>query len=96
MVNYGPDPFYIPNAFTPNGDGVNDFYQIFGIGIKSATVTIFNRWGGQVFYGDNLNATWDGTHNGQLAQTGTYVYNVYIIYLDQRTERVTGSLMLLR
>ena len=96
MVNYGPDPYYIPNAFTPNGDGVNDFYQIFGIGIKSATVTIFNRWGGQVFYGDNLNATWDGTHNGQLAQTGTYVYNVYIIYLDQRTETVTGSLMLLR
>lgn len=95
MVNYGPDPYFIPNAFTPNGDGINDNFQIFGIGIKSATYTIFNRWGGEVFFGENINAVWDGTYNSQKAQVGTYVYQVHFIYLDQRTETVTGTLMLL-
>ncbi len=96
MINYGPDPYYIPNAFSPNGDGVNDYFQIFGIGIKEAKFTIYNRWGGQVFTGEGINATWDGTYNGKQAEVGTYVYNVHLIYLDQRTERITGSLILLR
>ncbi len=96
IVNFGPDPYFIPNAFSPNGDAVNDYFQIFGVGIKEASFTIYNRWGGQVYSGEGLNATWDGTYNGQEAQVGMYIYNVHLIYLDQRTERVTGSLILLR
>lgn len=96
MVDFGPTPYFIPNAFTPNGDNTNDYFQIFGVGIEDVVYTIHNRWGGLVFSGQGMGATWDGTYNGQLAQTGVYVYNVYFIYLDKSTERVTGTVTLLR
>ncbi len=96
MVDYEPDPFFIPNAFTPNGDNVNDQFQIFGVGIKDVVYTVHNRWGGLVFSGQGMNATWDGTYNSQEAQVGMYVYNAYFIFLDNRTERVTGTFTLLR
>jgi gliding motility-associated-like protein len=96
IVDFGPDPYYIPNAFTPNGDNVNDFFQIFGVGIEDLVYTIYNRWGGLVFSGQGMGATWDGTYNGQDAQAGVYVYNAYFIFLDKSTERVTGTITLIR
>jgi gliding motility-associated-like protein len=68
----------LPNAFTPDGDGIND---IFGLG---AELTIFSRWGQKVFQGTN---GWNGTYNGRKVSPGTYYYlmNVY----DQNNKRTT-------
>jgi gliding motility-associated-like protein len=70
----------IPNAFTPNRDGLNDLFVIKGISLIKHMV-IYNRWGEKVFKRNNFNPSdpascWDGNLNGMEASTGTYVYFV--------------------
>jgi gliding motility-associated-like protein len=66
----------IPTAFSPNGDGVNDTFEIMGSRIFTFEIGIFNRWGNQVFYTKNLKDFWDGTYSGQPAPLGSYSYKV--------------------
>jgi len=70
-------PCYIPNAFSPNGDGANDLYKI-PCDLPEATVRIFNRWGVEVWYSDGpYQNNWDGKNmQGTELPDGTY----YIIY----------------
>jgi len=57
-VDIGPEfTFYIPNAFTPNGDGVNDYFFGQGIGIVDYDIYIFDRWGNMIYHGDNIYAS---------------------------------------
>jgi gliding motility-associated-like protein len=70
----------IPEAFSPNGDGHNDRFDILGIGLVDHLV-IFDRWGARVFersnfYTADLGSQWDGSFHGQPAPVGTYVYFV--------------------
>lgn len=69
---------FLPTAFTPNGDGVNDVFMYRGNLIEQIELKIFNRWGELVFYTDQLDAGWDGVHNGVPAPEGSYVYHVYV------------------
>ncbi|MGZ4078819.1 MAG: PKD domain-containing protein, partial [Bacteroidia bacterium] len=55
--------FYIPNAFTPNGDGINDYFYGTGTGIDKYDIMIFDRWGNAVFHGTHLSDYWDGKAN---------------------------------
>lgn len=64
----------VPNVFTPNGDGVNDFYFINSKGMEELELTIVNRWGEVVFTSNDINGTWDGTSNGNLCSDGVYFY----------------------
>jgi len=67
---------WLPNAFTPNGDGINDVFRALGnIGrIGGFSLSAFNRWGEQVFHTDNRYEGWDGTYKGSPAPLGTYAY----------------------
>lgn len=95
-VGHGPD-IYIPNAFTPNGDGVNDEFTVYGTGLKTVTMRIFNRWGEKVFdSGDNQWASWNGTYKGMLQPPAVYTYVVELVYLDGQKKIRDGSLTLLR
>ena len=68
-------PFAIPGGISPNGDGVNEYWDIQGLeDYPNATVTVFNRWGQQVFYSTSKMFTWDGTSNGQECPTADYYY----------------------
>ncbi len=69
-----PTRVYIPNAFSPNSDGINDSFGVFGTDIQSLELLIFDRWGGQVFAGNNVNTQWDGTVGGKPAGAGVYVW----------------------
>lgn len=69
---------YIPSTFTPDGDGVNDYFQIQGVGFESFKIHIFNRWGNEVFYSDDINVSWDGTHRGKDVPKGVYSYTIFI------------------
>lgn len=87
---------YIPNAFTPNGDGNNDIFLVYGQDIQKASVKIFNRWGELVFESLNQFQGWDGMYKGVLAPSGLYTYVVQATRLDNTKEERNGSIMLIR
>jgi gliding motility-associated-like protein len=70
--------FYIPNAFSPNGDGLNDGFKGTGIGIDDATYNmwIFDRWGLMIFHCTDLETSWDGRLHGEIVQEDVYVWKV--------------------
>lgn len=68
--------FYIPDAFTPNGDGINDTFGINGQAIKNFSMRVYNRWGELLFESDNASQQWDGSFKGELVPQGVYVYQV--------------------
>jgi gliding motility-associated-like protein len=70
-------PIYIPNAFTPNSDGVNDVFEIFGLP-QGSEVIIFNRWGQVVFQSTNVSQHWDGMYNGKQVPQGIYPFVIRI------------------
>ncbi|MFH1319883.1 MAG: choice-of-anchor L domain-containing protein [Bacteroidota bacterium] len=78
--------FEIPNAFSPNGDGLNDIFNGVGKGIKEYEMFIYNRWGDEIFETSDKHQGWDGKGNGgkDVAQQEVYVYIIKIKdYLDQ-------------
>lgn len=90
---------FIPNAFTPNGDGTNDYWQIFGklSGVKQIEVQVFNRIGEKVFESHDLDFKWDGTYKGKDSPNGVYVYQLKIVWIDNHSDNgYKGSLTLLR
>jgi gliding motility-associated-like protein len=87
---------FIPNAFTPNGDGNNNYFQVYGVGIKFVTMKIFNRWGEKVYESENMMQGWDGTFKGQPQDMGVFVYEAQITYLSNLTEFRKGSVTLIR
>jgi gliding motility-associated-like protein len=87
---------YVPNAFSPNGDGINDLFQVFTTGVKVFNLKVFDRWGELVYESDNLGSGWNGKYKGTLMEPGVYVYLVNVTFLDFTTKAVKGSLMLVR
>ena len=75
---------YIPNAFTPNEDGLNDSFGALGYGVKDYHLIIYNRWGQLVFETQQDGVGWDGKVNGQTQGTYVFVWTVSAVdYLDQ-------------
>jgi gliding motility-associated-like protein len=68
------DQVYIPNAFTPNGDGLNDVLRVYSNVIRQMRFVIFNQWGEKIFESTDQNMTWDGTHRGKPQPSGVYMY----------------------
>jgi gliding motility-associated-like protein len=71
-----PVELYVPNAFTPNGDGLNDFFGAKGEGITDFEMLIFNRWGELIFESHDIKKTWDGTYKGESCQEGVFAYTI--------------------
>ncbi len=67
---------YVPNTFTPNGDGLNDFFTIKGKEIEKFELWVFNRWGELIFTTTDMNDQWDGTYGGLPVQIDTYVWKI--------------------
>ncbi len=95
IVN-GNSPVYIPNAFTPNNDGNNDIFLIYGEDIKTLDLKIFNRWGEEVFKTNSQFIGWDGTFKGLLQNPGVYVYEANITFLDNTQTLKKGAITLIR
>jgi gliding motility-associated-like protein len=75
---YPARQFLVPNAFTPNNDGLNDCFGVakWGGAVRNFRMNIYNRGGQLVFTSDEINKCWDGTVNGNLQASGTYVYQI--------------------
>jgi len=71
-----PYALYSPNAFSPDGDGINDLFKVSGQGMLDFQIEIYNRWGQMVYKSIDLSNGWDGTFKGKNLPTGTYVYKI--------------------
>ena len=88
---------YVPNAFTPNNDGLNDFLKPFMIGIKELKYfKIFNRWGQLIYETSDPKKGWDGKQSGVPVQTHTLVWMLEAIGADNKVYRAKGSTVLIR
>jgi gliding motility-associated-like protein len=90
----------MPNSFTPNGDGVNDYFfprQFLSEGVAGFKMAIFNRWGQKVFETENADGRgWDGRFNSKEQPAGVYIYQIEVVMKNTRTEAYTGNVTLLR
>jgi len=90
----GRSKILVPNAFSPNGDGVNDTWIITNLSVyPGATVDVYNRYGQAVFHSENANKAWDGTYNGKALPVGTYYY---IIDLKNNEKKTAGSVTIFK
>jgi gliding motility-associated-like protein len=92
--------FYVPNAFTPDGDAYNNtFFPVFSSGYdyRNYQFMIFNRWGELVFESDQVGAGWDGTYRGNKCQDGVYTWKIKVMNsVTDRKEEHVGHVTLLR
>ena len=87
----------VPDAFTPNGDGVNDKIFVKGWGIKALiNFKIYNRLGQEVYSSSELDEGWDGTFRGKAQPSETYNYIVEVKTFDDKTRSKSGVFKLLR
>jgi gliding motility-associated-like protein len=90
----------IPNAFTPNGDGRDDYFlprQFLSMGVKKFSMVIFNRWGQKVFETTSIDGRgWDGMLNGEPQPMGVYVYQINVTFKNNVSENYTGNVTMLR
>ena len=93
---YGPTTLIVPSAFTPNGDGINDLFKVYGKWMQSISLKIFNRWGNVVFETTDWNEGWDGNFKGRKETEGVYVFFVDALFLDGNHVKRQGNLTLLR
>jgi len=94
---FGNPEVYIPNAFTPNGDGKNDILKPLGFGLQQLVYfRIYNRYGQLVFQSNTLDAGWDGTFKGKLQPAGTYTYMVKVINYRGWPVEQKGTLIIIR
>lgn len=88
--------YYIPSAFTPNGDGLNDIFKVEGENIVRVEMEIFNRWGEMIFKENSITAGWDGNYKTTACPEGVYIYSIKLQANDGRKFNAKGALHLLR
>lgn len=89
---------FVPNSFTPNGDGLNEVFRVLGTeGVRQFRLMIFNQWGEKVFETADAATGWDGRYKGSLQPSGVYIYICTAVMADtgEKTEK-KGSLNLVR
>jgi gliding motility-associated-like protein len=90
----------IPNSFTPDEDGRNDYFipmEILSAGVTTFSMDIFNRWGEKIFTTTNIASRgWDGKYGGMYQPTGTYVYQISVVFKNAERKTYTGNVTLLR
>ncbi|NBV67353.1 MAG: PKD domain-containing protein [Flavobacteriia bacterium] len=97
QVNISYDPIiYVPNAFIPDGNGINDLFGVYGGNIKSMEMLIFNRWGELICTLGSMQEKWDGTYDGKACQDGTYTWKLKYTDKQQHKFALTGHVILLR
>lgn len=87
---------YVPNTFSPNGDGINDTFGAWGTEIDTYKLYVFNRWGEQIYTTDKMGVFWDGTYNGVDSPIDTYVWRIDVSELAGARRTLYGHVNLVR
>lgn len=97
IIVEGLPPVFVPNAFSPNGDGNNDVFMVYGESILNVMLTVYNRWGEKIFDSQNERfAGWDGTYKGVLQNPGVFTYVADVTYLNGKKAQHKGTVTLLK
>ncbi len=89
-------PLAIPNAFTPNADGINDIFEVYGNDIQDFSMIILTRTGQIVFESKDIKAGWDGSIKGKPAELGVYIYRIQFTDQNGTERKQNGQITLLR
>lgn len=95
IIVSGDTVAYLPSAFTPNNDGVNELFRPMGADVINSEGSIYNRWGQKIFSWEHSEG-WDGFSEGKAAEQGIYGYYTDVTYVWGQTDRKKGWVMLLR
>ncbi|HQQ93748.1 MAG TPA: gliding motility-associated C-terminal domain-containing protein [Bacteroidia bacterium] len=87
---------YVPNAFSPNHDGLNDQFQAKGTGFSGFSMDIFDRWGALLFHSSDLSQGWDGYYRGDLCKSDAYTWIIQFYKPGNKLESRSGELLLIR
>ena len=87
---------FVPNAFSPNGDGENDVLYVRGHPIKTIEFRVFNRWGELVFESHDINQGWDGIFKGKLVDPDVFDYYLNVTCVDEEHKQIQGNITVLR
>lgn len=97
LVHIDPvSSIYVPNAFTPDGDGHNEVFQAVGEELVDVQMQIFNRWGQLIFVSESIDMGWDGNYKGQPADSEVYVYKIKAIDTLGEHHDLMGHVTLVR
>lgn len=87
---------YVPNSVTPNGDGVNNVFRVYGTNIDQFHIMIFDRWGEIIFESNDFHFTWDASYKEKIVQDGIYVYKLFAIGTDDVIYDKNGHVTVIR
>jgi gliding motility-associated-like protein len=92
----GTNQVFVPNVFTPNGDGRNDVLYVYGNYITSMKFQVFNQWGELIFQSTDKNIGWNGSFKNRFQPVGVYAYTLVAVLSDGTTVKKQGSINLVR
>jgi gliding motility-associated-like protein len=98
-ITYYPDAgIYIPDAFTPNSDGINDFFKVEGHDVEEFEIWIFNRWGNQVYHSTSIDEVWDGGHKegDYFVEDEVYTYRIKATGIAGNEIEKSGNILIIR
>ena len=87
---------FVPNAFTPSGDELNETFRAVGRGVKIFSMLVYDRWGEKLFEGNDLSIGWDGSFNGKVCKSDVYIWKIHATSFDGKEKNMTGSVLLYR
>lgn len=97
LINYKKDAdIFVPSAFSPNEDGINDTFEVKVSLYKSFNMSVLNRWGEVIFHSNDITKGWDGTFKGKLVAVGSYIFNIEIVNNINQTVKKNGTFVLLK
>lgn len=97
VVYAGDCPVFVPSAFTPNGDGLNDNFGVLGdVTVKNFSLEIYDKWGQRVFNTTDITRKWDGSFKGKKSPNGAYPWFIYYTTGNGTRKYMQGTVMLIR
>jgi len=96
VLNGCTDEIFIPNSFTPNGNGHNDTFKAIGVNVMNFKMDIFNRWGEHIFSSSAIENGWDGNFKGMVVPEGIYLYVVNYQFQDQKRGYMSDKITVIR
>lgn len=97
QIDKGTCQLLLPDAFTPNGDGLNDIFRVkYGDFIKTFQLSVYSRWGQKIFEITDPKTGWNGTYNNIPQPLGTYAWVIALKNLEGKFETSKGTVLLIR